>query len=242
MGSVTVVTSGKGGVGKSTVAVGVSAALADMGRKVLLLDCDAGLRSLDRLTGVDRELVYDVSDVVHGRCSPADAIYKCSENLSLMPAPQSGEDAVRPETMKKLTELLRKYFDHVILDSPAGVGMGFRSACLPADRALVVCNPDPVCVRSTARVHGLLTKMGISDQRLIINRFDRKNFLKLNGFSDLDAVIDEAQIRLIGLVPDDVRFVSSLLRNEPDEKSRGAKACGRIAARVEGRNIPLFSD
>lgn len=241
MGAVTVVTSGKGGVGKSTVAVGVSSALAKIGRRVLLLDCDAGLSSLDRLTGVDKELVYDAADVVQGRCSPAEAIYDCPcyENLFLMPAPQSGEDAIRPETLKKLTDVLRRYYDYVILDSPAGVGMGFRAACMSADNALVVCNPEPVCVRSTGKVHRLLTELGLTEQRLVINRFDRKVFTALDGFGDLDAVIDEAQIRLIGLIPDDVRFVSSLINSKADERCRGVKACERIAARLEGEIVPL---
>ena len=153
MGIATVITSGKGGVGKSTASVGLGRALAARGRRVLLIDCDAGLRGLDKLSGAEDGLVYDISDVVFGRCSPAQAIYPCrtskedgksekpeegQEELFLLPAPAKVEDMVRPPVMRRLIPLLKRYYDHVLLDSPAGVGMGFQSAACAADRALVL--------------------------------------------------------------------------------------------------------
>ena len=178
MGIATVITSGKGGVGKSTVAVGLGRALAQRGRRVLLVDCDAGLRSLDRMTGAEENLVFDMADVVFARCSPAEAIYPCGEaqGLFLLPAPSLGEDLIRPGVMKKLVPLLTQYYDHVLLDSPAGVGSGFRSAAAGADRAIVVCNPDPVCVRSAASVRELLGKLSVQETRLVINRFSGQRF------------------------------------------------------------------
>ena len=126
MGTAIVVTSGKGGVGKSTVSLGLASQFAAGGERVLLLDCDAGLRSLDRMTGTEEALVFDSSDVVAGRCAPADAIYPCvtMPGVSLMPAPASGEDLVPERVMLRLVPLLKRYFDRVILDSPAGVGRG----------------------------------------------------------------------------------------------------------------------
>lgn len=242
MGAVTVITSGKGGVGKSTVSVGLARALAAKGRRVLLIDCDAGLRCLDRMTGIDEVLLYDISDVAKGRCAPADAVYSCEKfpGIFVMPAPASGEDLVEVSVMKKLVSLLRNLYDHVILDSPAGVGRGFRSACAAADRAIVVCNPEPVSVRSAASVRLLLEDQGISKQRLVINRFNGANFRKLKTMRDLDSVIDESGIRLLGIVPDDVVLVSSFLRGEPTP--RGCKsmlALDRIAGRLEGERIPV---
>ena len=150
MGIATVITSGKGGVGKSTLAVGLGRALAKRGRRVLLVDCDAGLRSLDRMTGTEENLVFDMADVVFARCAPAEAIYPCgeAEGLFLLPAPLSGRGYDPSGGDEAAGAPASRYFDHVLLDSPAGVGGGFRSAACGADRAIVVCSPDPVCVRS----------------------------------------------------------------------------------------------
>ena len=203
MGVSTVITSGKGGVGKSTVSVGLGRALAQRGRRVLLIDCDAGLRSLDRMTGTEEALVFDLSDVIQGRCAPADAIYPCTETegLFLLPAPSSGEDMASPSVMRRLVPLLKRYYDHVVLDSPAGVGGGFRSAACAADRALVVCSPDPVCVRSASAVKRLLEKLAVPELRLVINRFNSRLFDETGVYSDLDNVIDASSIRFRRTIP-----------------------------------------
>lgn len=260
MGIATVITSGKGGVGKSTASVGLGRALAARGRRVLLVDCDAGLRGLDRLSGTEADLVYDISDVVFGRCSPAQAIYPCpaqdmpkgsqgpepeesgdaSRGLFLLPAPARVEDMVRPPVMRRLIPLLKRYYDHVLLDSPAGVGMGFQSAACAADRALVLCGPDPVSVRSAASVRLLLDHLGISDRRLVINQFDRGLFRETGAFSDLDGVIDAAGIRLGALVPLDHSLAAAFLRGRPaPEGSPGMLALSRAAARLEGEKVPM---
>lgn len=242
MGIATVITSGKGGVGKSTLTVGLGRALVQRGRRVLLVDCDAGLRSLDRMTGVEENLVFDISDVVFARCAPAEAIYPCGdgEGLSLLPAPSSGEQGIRPGVMKKLVPLLKRYYDHVLLDSPAGVGMGFRAAACCADKALVVCSPDPVCVRSAGVVRELLQKLSVPEMRLVINRFNGELFWKTGAYGDLDSVIDGAGIRLMGVVPEDLSLAAAFLRGRSaPEGSRGMMALCRLAGRLEGENIPI---
>ena len=242
MGIATVITSGKGGVGKSTVAVGLGRALAQRGRRVLLVDCDAGLRSLDRMTGVEENLVFDMADVVFARCAPAEAIYPCgeTEGLFLLPAPSLQEDTIRPGVMKKLVPLLKRYYDHVLLDSPAGVGTGFCSAASGADQALVVCSSDPVSVRSAGTVRQLLDKLEVREQRLVINRFNGELFRQTQAFSDLDGVIDGTGIRLIGVVPEDYGLAAAFLSGRSArENSPGMKALGRMAGRLEGESIPI---
>lgn len=245
MGAVTVITSGKGGAGKSTTAVGLGRALSQKGGRVLLVDCDAGLRTLDRMTGIEESLVYDSADVVAGRCAPIDAIYPCPAfpGLYVMPAPARGEDMVPQRLMRRLAPLLKAYYDHVLLDSPAGVGRGFAAAACGADRALVVCTPDPVCVRGAAVAKGLLDNLGILKQRLVINRYNSDLFEKISLMEDLDKVIDETGIRLLGVVPEDLSLAAAVFRGE--EAPAGAKgmmALKRLAGRLTGERIPVILD
>ena len=247
MGTAIVVTSGKGGVGKSTVSLGLASQFAAGGERVLLLDCDAGLRSLDRMTGTEEALVFDSSDVVAGRCAPADAIYPCvtMPGVSLMPAPASGEDLVPERVMLRLVPLLKRYFDRVILDSPAGVGRGFRAAAAAADCALIVCNSDPVCIRDASIVRRLLTELEVPQQRLVINRFNAEYFGSLSagredagGLRDLDDVIDQSGVRLI--VPEDRQMTAAFQRGcVPEDDLPGMTALSRIAARMNGVSVPL---
>lgn len=176
MGLITVITSGKGGAGKSTVSVGLGCTLAKNGKRVLLIDGDAGLRSLDAMLGVDKELVFDISDIVNGNCEPIKAIYSCEEytglnNLFLLPAPALEKHTIHPELMKQLVPILARYYDHVIIDCPAGIGKGFISAVAAANRALVISTPDPICIRDSDKVRQLLEERGISQHRLVINPF-----------------------------------------------------------------------
>ncbi len=244
MGAITVITSGKGGVGKSTTTVGLACALSRRGRRVLLIDGDAGLRSLDRMLGVEASLVYDISDVTEGRCEPIRAIYPCPgfNGLFLLPAPANEKDTIAPDIMRQLVPMLASYYDHVLIDSPAGVGLGFFSAVAAAQRALVVSNPDPVCVRDSATVRRLLTEQGIREQRLIINRFQYGRFKKLGYFEDLDSMIDESGIRLIAVIPEDVHLAAASAQAQPaSQRSSGSMAFSRLAARLEGEHVPLAS-
>lgn len=263
MGSAIVVTSGKGGVGKSTVSLGLAAQFAANGERVLLVDCDAGLRSLDRMTGTEEALVFDSSDVVAGRCSPAEAIYPCENipGVSLMPAPANGDELVPASAMQQLVPLLKRYFDRVILDSPAGVGRGFRAAAIAADKALIICNSDPVCIRDAAIVRRLLEELEISEQRLIINRFNAEYFQSMvpvkakkkrfgkkavpedkpsGVLHDLDDVIDLSGVQLIGIVPED-RTLSAAFScgRMPEENTPARMALSRIVSRLNGTAVPL---
>lgn len=258
MGSAIVVTSGKGGVGKSTVSLGLAAQFAAGGERVLLVDCDAGLRSLDRMTGTEEALVFDSADVVAGRCAPAEAIYPSAAfpGVSLLPAPASGEELVPAHVMQRLVPMLKRYFDRVILDSPAGVGRGFRAAAAAADSALIVCNSDPVCIRDAAIVRRLLLEENVSEQRLIINRFNTEYFRRLQPakrtrkklldepgmaqLRDLDDVIDRSGVQLIGIVPEDFTLAAAFARGvHPAADAPGMMALSRITARLNGTAVPL---
>ena len=225
MGVSVVVTSGKGGVGKSTVALGLGRSLAQKGRRVLLVDCDAGLRSLDRMTGAEENLVFDISDVVFGR----------------LPAPSAGENMIRPAVMRKLVPLLKRYYDYVLLDSPAGVGGGFRSAACAADKALIVCSPDPVCVRNAGAAKDLLEQcQEIAVKAGEINRLSAPLFSATGAYKDLDGVIDAAGVRLFGLVPEDAMLAAAFLRGRAAPvDSRAMKALCRMSGRLEGESIPI---
>lgn len=243
MGAVTVITSGKGGVGKSTISVGLGAALARRGRRVLLVDGDAGLRSLDHMLNVDSKLVFDISDIILGNCEPIRAIYSCEiPGLFLLPAPNSIEKTVKPAYMKQLILVLAPYYDHILIDSPAGIGSGFRSSIIGADRALIVSTPDPICLRDSDKVRRLLQKSEITVQRLIINRFDVTRFREANCYEDLDKVIDAAGIRLIAVIPEDARMAASIVNALPCPVGTPAFcAFERLAARLEGEQVPLAS-
>lgn len=242
MDSVTVITSGKGGVGKSTVTASLGAALASRGRRVLLIDCDAGLGSLDHMLGISERRVFDIADVVSGTAEPAKAVYESAfqPNLFLLSAPGTEEDVVSPEVMRELVSALCRYYDHVLIDSPAGVGQGFLSAAAPAKRALLVVTPDPVCLNAAAKTRRKLEEAGVRQQRLVVNRFSGAAFRAQGCCSDLDSVIDAAGVRLIAVIPEDPVLAAAAQRAQrAPETSPGALAVGRLAARLEGEQIPL---
>ncbi len=242
MGVATVITSGKGGVGKSTITAGLGLALAARGRRVLLIDGDAGLGCLDHMLGVTEHMVFDIADVVSGRAEPMKAVYSCpfSDGLFLLPAPAREDDVISPDIMKQLVSVLARYYDHVLIDSPAGVGGGFLSAAASAQRAMIVTTPDPICVRNANKTHFLLEQAGVKQQRLIINRFSGHNFYTQGFYPDLDSVIDSAGVRLIAVIPEDTLLAAAASNCEPaPQKSAGVMAFGRLAARLEGEHVPL---
>ncbi|MCI2034610.1 MAG: P-loop NTPase [Oscillospiraceae bacterium] len=242
MDTVTVITSGKGGVGKSTVSAGLGSALAARGKRVLLIDGDAGLGCLDHMLGVSERRVFDLADVVSGAAEPDKAVYASplSPNLFLLPAPGTEEDVVSPDIMRELVGIFARYFDHVLIDSPAGVGQGFLSAAASARRAMLVATPDPVCLRNTAQTRLRLQEAGVTQQRLIINRFSGANFRTQGYYRDLDSVIDAAGVRLIAVIPEDPLLAAAAANAKPaPQKSPGAMALARLAARLEGNRVPL---
>ena len=242
MGKVTVITSGKGGTGKSTVTAGLGAALVRRGNRVLTIDCDAGMRGIDLMLGVSGELVFDIADIVNGNCPPASAIYPCRTvpELYILPAPQNVRDEISPYIMRQLVRVLEKYYDHILIDCPAGIGSGFESAAAAASQAVMVANAEPLSLRGCDKVRQKLKQWHIPEIRLIINRFNERKFRKLDAFPDLDAVIDKAGARLLGIVPEDPAAAGAAQRGEPIEgKMKAVYAFDRIAARLDGVSVPL---
>ena len=242
MGKVTVITSGKGGTGKSTVTAGLGGALVRRGNRVLIVDCDAGMRGIDLMLGVSGGLVFDISDIVSGNCPPASAIYPCRTmpELYVLPAPQNVRDEISPYIMKQLVTILKKYYDHILIDCPAGIGIGTEAAMAGADRAALVANTEPLTLRGCDKTRQMLSDSGIPEIRLIINRFNERSFKRLNVFPDLDAVIDKAGARLLGIVPEDPSCAARAQRGEPMEgRYHAVAAFDRIAARLDGSHVPL---
>ena len=240
MGTITVVTSGKGGAGKSTVSAGLGCAMARLGKNVLLLDGDAGLRSLDLILGVGDETVYDLADVFAGRCEPIRAIYPSPvcERVSVIPAPVALDQLCSPEDMRRLCRGFTRYYDEVIVDCPAGVGPGFETAVAAADRALVVTTPDLVCARDAGIIRDLLYRRRLP-ARLLINRLRVAPIVR-GKTPDVDDVIDMAGLQLIGILPDDEQVAIASANGQPLPAGCEAfTALSNIARRLCGEDVPL---
>ena len=243
MDNVIVVASGKGGTGKSTVCICLSVALVKQGKKVLLIDSDCGMRGLDIMLDIEQDILFDASDAVCGNCSFGEAVYKSrhNKNLFLMAAPFDAENELSPSVFRQLVNSVKNNFDYVIIDSPAGISSGFVTAAAPADKALIVTNAEPTSVRGGLKVRKKLEALGVKNQRLVINRFDRRMFRKLGFYEDLDAVIDAAQTQLIALVPFSVDISVIMQRGAAGlEQSPALEVFDRLAGRLEGRRLPLM--
>lgn len=230
-----VVVSGKGGVGKSSCTVAIGKELANRGYRVLLVDTDTSLRSLDVLLGVSDRVVFDWGDVICERCSFSKAIIKC-KNVSLISCPLQNDERFTPEAMKKTVMLYDKMFDYIIIDSPAGVDIGLDIACAAADRALIISTSDKICVRSASRAAQRLYDTGIEDIRLIINRFVRKS-VRRNKLLNIDSVIDSTSVQLIGVVPEDENITFGIVMKSRSQPSY--QPFVRITNRILGKEEPL---
>lgn len=243
MGEIILITSGKGGSGKSTFTVNCGAALALLEKKVLLIDADAGLRSLDLMLNVTDKVVYDLSDVILGRCEPVKAIVESDiPGLHMLSAPQSVfDECVTAEEMKRLCRGLAHYYDYIFIDSPAGVSGGAMVAAAGAERAIVVATPDPVCIRDADRISRILSSNEISDIRLVINRIYPK-LIRRKKMPDLDAVIDGTSLQLLGVIPEDQRVAVCSSQGIPViyHKKKAAQAYINIAKRMTGACVPLM--
>lgn len=239
MGRLLVVTSGKGGVGKSTVAAGLGCALARRGNAVLLLDMDEGLRCLDSMLGLSERTVFDLGDVLTGSRPVTDALLPVPgyERFSLLAAPLRA-GVIQREAVEKLTGSLVGRYDSLILDCPAGIDRGFRFSVPPGSQALVVVNPEPVSVRDAAVVDGILEEMGISPRLMVLNKLEKKR-MKKGCFPTVDSVMDLSGLRLAAIVPYDETVAESAAKGEPLDKGRAARAFDRLAARLEGEEAPL---
>ncbi|KYC36541.1 septum site-determining protein MinD [Scytonema hofmannii PCC 7110] len=246
MTRIIVVTSGKGGVGKTTITANLGMALAKMGRQVALVDADFGLRNLDLLLGLENRIVYTAVEVLARECRLEQALVKDKRqpNLVLLPAAQNRtKDAVTPDQMKLLVNALAQKYEYVLIDSPAGIEMGFKNAIAPAKEALVVSTPEIASVRDADRVVGLLEAQGIKRTHLIINRI-RPAMVRANDMMSVQDVQELLAIPLIGVVPDDERVIVSTNRGEPlvlsENSSLAATAFDNIARRLEGESIEFL--
>ena len=245
MGKSIVITSGKGGVGKTTTSANLGMGLAMRGMRVALVDADIGLRNLDVVIGLENRIVYDIVDVAEGRCKLKNALIKDKrqEGLFLLAAAQTRDkSAVTPEQMKNIIIDLKEDFDFVIIDCPAGIEHGFRNAIVGADCALVVTVPEVSAVRDGDRIIGLLLANEIDDVRLIINRM-RKDMVDRGDMLDVDDMLEILSVDLLGIVPEDPEIIRSSNLGEPvvlNSNSMSGQAYNNIVGRLLGETVPMM--
>ncbi len=243
MSEVIVITSGKGGVGKTTTSANVGTGLAILGKRVVLIDTDIGLRNLDVVMGLENRIVYNLVDVVEGNCRMKQALIKDKRypNLFLLPSAQTRDKtAVKPGQMVKLVEDLKEEFDYIILDCPAGIEQGFQNAIAGADHALVVTTPEVSAIRDADRIIGLLEAADINAIDLVVNRI-RMDMVKRGDMMSLDDVMDILAIDIIGAIPDDEDIVISTNQGEPlvGMGTPAGQAYMDICRRIAGESVPL---
>jgi septum site-determining protein MinD len=244
VGEAIVITSGKGGVGKTTTSANLGTALALSGKKVCLVDTDIGLRNLDVVMGLENRIVFDLVDVVRGDCGLRQALIKDKrfESLYLLPAAQtSDKSAVTPEQMKAIIDELRQDFDYILIDCPAGIEQGFKNAVAGADKAIVVTTPEVSSMRDADRIIGLLEKEDIEPPKLIINRV-RSHMLQNHEMLDVDEIQRTLSIELLGIVEDDEAVIKATNTGEPvalNPDGKAAIAYRNIARRLLGESVPL---
>ncbi|MBO5488309.1 MAG: septum site-determining protein MinD [Eubacterium sp.] len=244
MSEVIVVTSGKGGVGKTTTTANVGTGLAMQGNKVVLIDTDIGLRNLDVVMGLENRIVYNLVDVIEGNCRIKQALIKDKryQSLYLLPTAQTRDKtAVTPEQMSELIEELKDQFDYIILDCPAGIEQGFKNAIAGADRAIVVTTPEVSAVRDADRIIGLLDANEIKRTDLIVNRL-RADMVRRGDMMSSEDVVDILAVDLLGVIPDDENIVVSTNHGEPLVGSHtiAGQAYKNICDRVMGAEIPFL--
>lgn len=244
MSEVIVITSGKGGVGKTTTTANVGTGLAKEGKKVVLIDTDIGLRNLDVVMGLENRIVYNLVDVIEGNCRIKQALIKDKRfpNLYLLPSAQTRDkSAVNPEQMAKLTAELKEEFDYILLDCPAGIEQGFKNAIAGADRAIVVTTPEVSAVRDADRIIGLLEANEIGKTELIVNRL-RADMVKRGDMMSSEDVVEILAVDLLGVVPDDENIVVSTNQGEPlvGSKAMAGQAYENVCHRIMGEEVPFL--
>lgn len=245
MGQSIVITSGKGGVGKTTTTANLGTALAALGRKVAVIDGDTGLRNLDVLLGLENRIVYTIIDVIEGRCRLKQGLIKDKrfQNLCLLPTAQTKDkDDISPEDMLRIINELKEEYDYVLIDSPAGIEQGFENAVIGADRAIVVVNPEITSVRDADRVIGKLDAKGLDDKVVIVNRLNYE-MSKKGDTLDVSDIIETLSVELLGIVPDDKNITISTNKGEPivlDDDAVAGIAFTNIAKRLTGEKVPLL--
>lgn len=244
-GKVVTITSGKGGVGKTTTTANLGVALARLGKKVVVIDADIGLRNLDIVMGLENRIVYDLVDIVEGRARIKQAMIKHKQfpDLYLIPAAQTRDKtAVSPSDMVQLTNELRKEFDFIVIDSPAGIERGFRNALAPADEVLIVTNPEVSAVRDADRIIGLIEAENKGPAKLILNRV-KIDMVRKGEMLSADDVTDILAISIIGIIPEDPGVIPASNSGVPvtlNENSRAGQALNNIARRLMGETVPFM--
>lgn len=236
------VASGKGGVGKSTFCVNSAISLASMGKKVLLIDGDAGIRSIDIILGVDDILVYDWMDVIENYCTPEKAKLNFNDNVDLLPAPMARPETLTASAFGKLLDAYRDDYDYVFIDAPAGLGTLVKIYAKKSDGGIIVATPDEVSARSALLAGNELVSLGIKEEslRLVINRFDEKA-VKRGKLLNIDDMIDKTYIRLLGVVPEERELTYSPAASLSLSEYSGAKiAFDNIAERIIGKETELY--
>ena len=245
MSEVIVITSGKGGVGKTTTTANVGTGLAKLNKKVVLIDTDIGLRNLDVVMGLENPIVYNLVDVIEGNCRIKQALIKDKRcpNLYLLPSAQTRDKtSVNPEQMKKLVaDLKAEGFDYILLDCPAGIEQGFKNAIAGADRALVVTTPEVSAIRDADRIIGLLEANEMKNTHLIVNRI-RMDMVKRGDMMSMDDVVEILAIDIIGAVPDDENIVVATNQGEPlvGNDTLAGQAYMNICKRITGEEVPFL--
>lgn len=229
------VASAKGGVGKSTFCCGIGRILASMGKRVLLADMDIGVRSLDILLGVSEKTVYNWGDVIKGNCDYRKAVLEAENNVFLLPAPIDFDEEYTTEAFSEMLCTMKKDFDYILLDAPAGLESGFRLAVGSADSCIVITTPDAISVRAASYASKSIRDGGVADVRLVVNRFDKKIHKHIN----VDEFIDTVSARLLGIIPESREIYCSVNGAEIPYDSKGNRAFLRVAQRICGKNVPL---
>lgn len=238
MAKIIVIASGKGGVGKSTTAAGLGKQLAAEGKKTLLVDCDAGLNTLDLLLNTAESTLYTWLDVCTGSCTFADAAVNAAENLWLVSAPAQKPEDLPEDCLKTVLETAATDYDYVLLDAPAGLGLGLKRAALPAESALLLATADEVSVKGAGKADETLRSYGVKETRLIVNRYDLKA-AKKGKLLSIDGVIDKTYVQLIGVVPEDKEVTTYTVTHKLSKNSKSRAAFGRIAKRLQGEQVKL---
>lgn len=234
----TVIASGKGGVGKSTITKSLGLQFSGKCCNVLLIDCDAGLSSLDIMLGVSERVNFTWGDIAEERCTTEDALIKINDTLTLLPSPRATLSEEFPDIIKKLTDELQDNYDYIFIDAPAGIGRGLGRAARGADKALVVATADEVSVTGAGTVQRVLKEYGITQSRLLINRYNVKA-AKKGLLLTVDEIIDKTLVQLIGIIPEDKNIMYSTVSEKKLKTGKSDSAAARIAARISGRYIPL---
>ena len=244
MGKVIVITSGKGGVGKTTSTANLGTALAMIGKTVVVVDADIGLRNLDVVMGLESRVVFTSMDVLEKQCELEKALVKDRRvgDLMLLAASQRNrKDDIKPEQMQEICEKLKEKYDFVLVDSPAGIEQGFHNAAAGADEAIIITTPDVSAIRDADRIIGLLDNQGIDPINLVINRLS-PTLVKKGNMISKNEILDILNINLLGIVPEDTGVIASTNRGIPlvhNDGSPGAEAYMRIARRMTGQRIPI---